>query len=149
MSAGKKEKQYVFQRDGGRCRYCRKKLRYPQATLDHYVPVSRGGPDDCFNLVLCCRYCNKVKGSGIPAHYEAVLIRQFIQGVRDGFIKAGVQKKKKNEVTTEAQAVNRLEKLGDTSVFQHQAGRVLVRKNVILQMTKLNSGDLEKETQHL
>lgn len=33
------------------------------ATIDHVVPLSRGGTDDLDNLVLACNVCNARKGA--------------------------------------------------------------------------------------
>lgn len=56
----------LVKRDGNQCFYCTRpfvdeaaKLR----TLDHLLPVSRGGTHWFENLVLCCRKCNNAKGS--------------------------------------------------------------------------------------
>lgn len=45
------------------CAYCGKKLTRQNATLDHVIPLSRGGDDSRRNLVWCCKKCNKEKGS--------------------------------------------------------------------------------------
>lgn len=45
---------------GNRCAYCRKA---GQMTIDHVVPLSRGGRHSISNLVPACRSCNKQKGS--------------------------------------------------------------------------------------
>lgn len=52
----------------GRCVYCgRIMLRFgneqTSASLDHVVPLSKGGPHDIQNCVLCCRQCNSEKGA--------------------------------------------------------------------------------------
>jgi hypothetical protein len=35
--------------------------RLASATLDHYVPVSKGGGNDADNLRTCCLMCNSIK----------------------------------------------------------------------------------------
>lgn len=60
----------VWIRDGGRCAYCRRELSLegepgvPEASLDHFVPRSRGGRGTDANLVLACVRCNSQKDSG-------------------------------------------------------------------------------------
>lgn len=46
----------VWQRDGGRCKFCG---RNDWTELDHVVPWSAGGPDDSTNLRVLCRGCNQ------------------------------------------------------------------------------------------
>ena len=47
----------------GICHYCGKKFPPEELTLDHIVPVARGGR----NLVVCCRSCNQEKKFLTPA----------------------------------------------------------------------------------
>jgi len=54
---------------GGQCFYCEKPMRrdvrarHPdRATIEHRVPVSRGGSDRDGNVVAACRACNTRKG---------------------------------------------------------------------------------------
>lgn len=42
----------------GPCFYCGK----PAETIDHIVPVSAGGANDCTNLAAACKSCNSSKG---------------------------------------------------------------------------------------
>lgn len=42
---------------GKPCHYC----QAPAECVDHYIPLSRGGPDDLRNLVPACRSCNRKK----------------------------------------------------------------------------------------
>ena len=60
----------LVSKTGGRCEYCscqttRVKDTPTEMTIDHIVPVSRGGSDEVGNLRLACRRCNEEKGSGV------------------------------------------------------------------------------------
>ncbi len=50
----------VYARDRHRCRNCKSRL---DLTVDHVVPVSRGGRMVFGNLVTLCRPCNSRKGN--------------------------------------------------------------------------------------
>jgi 5-methylcytosine-specific restriction endonuclease McrA len=56
-----KVKDYVYQRDGGRCRHCGRHSDYME--YDHIKPWSKGGSNDASNLQLLCRRCNEAKGN--------------------------------------------------------------------------------------
>lgn len=43
------------------CYYCQKSLDIHTATLDHVVPLSRGGESTKGNIVLSCKACNTEK----------------------------------------------------------------------------------------
>lgn len=44
------------------CGYCGERIAEDQVTLDHIVPVSRGGTDRQDNMILSCISCNQKKG---------------------------------------------------------------------------------------
>ena len=58
----------------GLCHYCGKKFPEEELTLDHIVPVARGGKSTRGNLVICCRACNQAKKYLTPAE---MLLRQM------------------------------------------------------------------------
>ena len=51
----------------GICRYCGQKFPKEELTLDHIVPVARGGRSTKGNMVVCCRSCNQAKKYLTPA----------------------------------------------------------------------------------
>jgi 5-methylcytosine-specific restriction endonuclease McrA len=51
----------------GVCYYCKEKFPEDELTLDHIVPVVRGGKSTRGNLVVCCRSCNQEKRYYTPA----------------------------------------------------------------------------------
>jgi len=55
-----------------RCFYCRCQLHHPdegkepRATIDHFIPKSKGGNNGPHNLRLACPSCNMAKGDNMP-----------------------------------------------------------------------------------
>ena len=45
----------------GICYYCGMKFKSLELTMDHVVPISRGGKSTKGNLVPCCKECNNKK----------------------------------------------------------------------------------------
>ncbi|MBR7121577.1 MAG: HNH endonuclease [Lentisphaeria bacterium] len=45
----------------GECYYCKEKFPAAELTIDHIVPLSRGGRSTRGNMVVCCRRCNQEK----------------------------------------------------------------------------------------
>lgn len=43
-------------------------------TIDHVLPISRGGTKDEKNLVGCCRACNAAKGDRTPEEWAAAIL---------------------------------------------------------------------------
>lgn len=60
-------RENVYARDAGACQYCGRKLPRCEATWDHVVPRSRGGPTAWENVVIACTGCNQRKGGRTPA----------------------------------------------------------------------------------
>ncbi|NOY70471.1 MAG: HNH endonuclease [Deltaproteobacteria bacterium] len=54
----------------GFCHYCGSKVRPAELTMDHIVPLSRGGKSTKGNVVACCKECNNKKKSMLPMEWE-------------------------------------------------------------------------------
>lgn len=62
-------KRGVLNRDGHRCGYC----TGVATTVDHIVPVSRGGANTWANTTAACYRCNQAKRDRTPAEAGMVL----------------------------------------------------------------------------
>ena len=51
----------------GLCHYCGKTFPPDQLTMDHIIPVARGGTSDRSNVVPACFDCNQKKSAQTPA----------------------------------------------------------------------------------
>jgi len=45
----------------GLCHYCGQKFAPDELTMDHVVPLARGGKSTRGNIVACCKACNNEK----------------------------------------------------------------------------------------
>jgi 5-methylcytosine-specific restriction protein A len=57
----------------GVCFYCGKKTPPGELTIDHIVPVSRGGKSTKGNIVPACKACNTKKKQLLPMEWEEYL----------------------------------------------------------------------------
>jgi len=57
-------------RSSGICHYCKKHFIPGELTMDHVIPISRGGKSQKFNLVPCCKECNTKKKQLMPFEWE-------------------------------------------------------------------------------
>lgn len=62
----------------GRCHYCENEIPPKDLTLDHVVPLVRGGRSTKGNCVPACKECNSKKQSLLPVEWEEYL--QRLQG---------------------------------------------------------------------
>lgn len=63
----------LVRKHGGRCALCGEPVSFKQgtpsyATIDHVMPLSRGGLDVPANYQLACHACNQAKGNDAPVH---------------------------------------------------------------------------------
>ncbi|MFN6571162.1 HNH endonuclease [Dendronalium sp. ChiSLP03b] len=54
-------RKYVFQRDRYQCQSCGKTTLVTNLTIDHIIPLARGGQNDISNLYTLCFSCNQQK----------------------------------------------------------------------------------------
>ena len=64
----------LFARDGGQCQICGRYLSFKgnpngkyYPSIDHIIPLSKGGKHEWNNVQLACRKCNTIKSNTIPA----------------------------------------------------------------------------------
>jgi len=57
----------------GKCYYCRRDFSPAELTMDHVVPLIRGGKSSKGNLVTVCRECNHKKKYLLPMEWEDYL----------------------------------------------------------------------------
>ena len=63
-------RQFVRQRAGNRCEYCRipqHALPWAAFHIEHIAARQHGGTDDAENLALACRRCNGYKGPNLAS----------------------------------------------------------------------------------
>ncbi len=51
------------------------KVSFKDLTMDHLVPLARGGRSTKDNLVPCCKDCNNLKKSMLPLEWEDYLLK--------------------------------------------------------------------------
>jgi 5-methylcytosine-specific restriction endonuclease McrA len=58
------------------CYYCTKPFKPQDFTMDHIVPLARGGRSTKDNLVACCKECNTKKKTLLPIEWEEYMESQ-------------------------------------------------------------------------
>ncbi len=57
----------------GKCHYCGRRFHPSQLTMDHIVPIVRGGFTRKQNVVTCCKECNSKKKYLLPVEWQEYL----------------------------------------------------------------------------
>lgn len=61
-----KEKRKKLLRKSNQCHWCGCRLTLGSSTLEHVIPLHRGGLDNANNRVLACKPCNWKRGHEMP-----------------------------------------------------------------------------------
>ncbi len=64
-------------RGSGVCYYCGKKFKPAELTMDHLVPIVRGGKSVAGNIVPACKDCNNKKKYLLPSEWE-----EYLEGIK-------------------------------------------------------------------
>ncbi|MGA2367729.1 MAG: HNH endonuclease [Dehalococcoidia bacterium] len=67
----------IFERDGWICQYCGDHVKHDNATLDHFIPQSKGGNNGKENLKTCCLICNSVKSGKTYEEASPLILRSI------------------------------------------------------------------------
>ena len=95
MAFSKAVRQAVYEKYGGRCAYCGRKIDYKDMQVDHFMPlrawgIDDAGPDDFSNLMPSCRMCNHYKRAN-PLEIFRRYIQEIPRKLRQNYIyKVGV-----------------------------------------------------------
>lgn len=57
----------------GICHYCGASVPPSELTMDHLIPISRGGTSERYNIVAACKDCNNRKKNLLPAEWDEYL----------------------------------------------------------------------------
>lgn len=63
-------RKYVIERDRNQCQSCGKTALESELTLDHIIPLARGGKNDISNLQTLCRPCNQHKTHHLDPRFQ-------------------------------------------------------------------------------
>jgi 5-methylcytosine-specific restriction endonuclease McrA len=63
-------RENVLKRDNHQCQYCGRSVNMSTGTVDHVVPVSRGGRHEWTNVAAACWKCNNKKDNLTAIEFE-------------------------------------------------------------------------------
>jgi len=75
----RKSRWWQQKTSSGKCYFCCRKTLFKNLTMDHLVPLARGGLSTKDNLVPCCKDCNNKKKNMLPLEWE-----EYMENKRKG-----------------------------------------------------------------
>ena len=103
------ERRDIYIRDKGTCGICGRFVPPDCFTIDHIIPISKGGTYDYDNLQCCCKKCNQLKDDALPDDFFKVILdvvdfqvsgknnKKMKKGLKKLYKKAYSSKKKKKK----------------------------------------------------
>ena len=107
-----KERSEIYIRDKGRCGICGKFIPLNEFTIDHIVPISKGGTYNYDNLQCCCFKCNQLKSNEMPDDFYGKMfiallnhakqkdnkkMKKFLKKAEKAFLEKPEKKSKKSK----------------------------------------------------
>lgn len=72
------DKRRIYDCQNGLCAYCGQHRNIKYMTVDHIIPLSKGGTDDTENLQCTCKMCNRLKSDMLPSEFTA-FVRHILE----------------------------------------------------------------------
>lgn len=98
------ERRNIYIRDKGICGICGRFVPPDCFTIDHIIPISKGGTYDYDNLQCCCKKCNQLKDDALPDDFFKVILDVVdfqISGKNNKKMKKGLKKLYKKACSSE------------------------------------------------
>ena len=126
------EKKTVYARGNGRCGICGKPIDYEHMTVDHKIPLSKGGTNDFSNLQPACGTCNLLKSALTMPELMERLAKEYPSPVGELFdrCRRGMEELGEHslaEIWRSALSETALDLDGRASVVLDELGEVLGR----------------------
>lgn len=77
--------RHLYEKQNGRCYLCGNEMRVVEATRDHVMPVSRGGPKGRDNILLTHGSCNLEKDNRLPTSEELAYLAKITEQMEKDF----------------------------------------------------------------
>ena len=107
ISFNKEIRAKVFEKSNGRCAICGMPLslehhsKYNYATIDHIIPLDKGGKNEMSNYQATCARCNQIKTNIMPEMFKNNVASVMFDGIindsnfQNAFLKFVIKKKVK------------------------------------------------------
>lgn len=76
------ERTIIYNKNKGRCAICGKFIPYDNFTIDHIIPLVKGGTNELSNLQPACNVCNFIKQDFLPEDLKNKLLEIILYQMR-------------------------------------------------------------------
>lgn len=75
-------KRQIWERQNEKCAYCGQRKQLKRMTVDHIIPLSKGGTDELDNLQCTCKMCNQLKNDMTPHEFTMFIGKILVNSIR-------------------------------------------------------------------
>lgn len=79
------ERLLVYNKSKGRCAICGNFVPFDNFTVDHIIPLAKGGTNEIANLQCACDMCNRIKQDILPEDLMNKLVQIILYQMRISF----------------------------------------------------------------
>lgn len=79
------ERLLVYNKNKGKCAICGNFVPFDNFTVDHIIPLAKGGTNEIANLQCACDMCNRIKQDILPEDLMDKLIQIILYQMRISF----------------------------------------------------------------
>lgn len=75
-------KRRIWELQNEKCVYCGRRRQLKHMTIDHIIPLSKGGTNDEENIRCSCKMCNRLKDNMLPMEFSSFLHEIFMNNLQ-------------------------------------------------------------------
>lgn len=72
-------KKIIYKRSDCSCQICGCELAFEEMSVDHIIPLAKGGDDQMDNLQCACKTCNALKQDFLPGDFYEKIVEIYWQ----------------------------------------------------------------------
>lgn len=77
-SFGSETRKIIYRKSKGHCCLCGNFVDYEEYTIDHIIPLAKGGTNELNNLQCACKVCNNIKTDVLPDEFMDKITQMII-----------------------------------------------------------------------
>lgn len=85
ITYSRETRHMVYNKTAGICAICGRALNYNKFTIDHIIPLSKGGTNAIDNLQPTCKVCNHIKQDILPDEFMDKIWEIFVFNMRSHY----------------------------------------------------------------
>lgn len=87
-SFSKTTRQTIYHNSNCTCQICGKPITFEEFTIDHIIPLAKGGTNEMSNLQSSCFRCNRIKSDVLPDDFNETIQNIILYRMHNNYDKS-------------------------------------------------------------